>query len=63
MECIPPPNTSNGAPDQTKTADHIFMKILPEMYTGILHYNLEFIHRAQTLICDPCCQVEIHVLY
>ena len=26
MECIPLPNKSNGALDQTKTADHIFMK-------------------------------------
>ena len=35
MEWIPPTNTSNGTPDQTKTGDHIFMKILPEMYIGI----------------------------
>ena len=35
MEHIPPPNTSNGAPKQTKIADHIFMKILPQMYIGI----------------------------
>ena len=32
MERIPPPNTSNDAPDQTETADHIFMKISPEVH-------------------------------
>ena len=26
------PNTSNGSPDQTINADHIFMKMLPEVY-------------------------------
>ena len=32
MERIPSPNTNNNTPDQTKTADHIFVKILPEMH-------------------------------
>ena len=41
-ESIPPPNTSNGAPDQTKTAGHIFMKILREMYIGIRKSSLQF---------------------
>ena len=31
-----------GAFDQTKTADHIFTKILPEMYIGIRKSSLQF---------------------
>ena len=42
MERIPPPNTSNGAQDPTKTADHIFMKTLPDMYVGIRKSPLQF---------------------
>ena len=42
MECVPPPNTSSGAPDQTKTDDLILMKILPEMYIGIRKSSLQF---------------------
>ena len=42
MERVPLPNTSNGTPDQTKTADHIFMEILPEMYIGIRKSPLQF---------------------
>ena len=36
VDLILPPSTINGAPDQMITADHIFMKILPEMYFGIM---------------------------
>ena len=42
VECISQPNTSNGTPDQTKTAGPIFMKILPEMYIGIRKSSLQF---------------------
>ena len=42
VECIPLPNDSNGAPNQTKTADHIFKNILPEMYIGIRKSSLQF---------------------
>ena len=47
MERIPPPNTSNGTPI---TTNHIFMKVLPEMYQcqGSHHYIFEHIHREQT---------------
>ena len=42
VECIPPPKTSNGAPDETKTADQIFLKISPEMHIGIRKSSLQF---------------------
>ena len=51
MERIPPPNTSSGAPDQMKTADHIFMKILLEMYNGIRKSPLQFESRPWS--ADP----------
>ena len=37
-----PPIISKCAPDQTITADHISMKILPEMYLGIRKSPLHF---------------------
>ena len=35
VESIPPPSTSNDAPDQTITANHISAKVLSEIYLGI----------------------------
>ena len=51
VECMPPPNTRNGAPDETKTADYIFMNILPEMYIGIRKSSLQF--GSHPLSADP----------
>ena len=35
-------NTSNGAPHQAITVDHISMKILSELYLGIRKFILHF---------------------
>ena len=42
VKCIPLANASDGAPDQTKTAGPIFMKILPELYIWIRKSPLQF---------------------
>ena len=42
IESIPPPSTSNGTPNEMITADHIFIKIIPEMYLGIRMSPLQF---------------------
>ena len=55
MKRIPPLNT-NGAPNHTKTADHIFMKILPEMYIGIRTSSLRF--RKLSVERSPCLMID-----
>ena len=41
VEHIPLPNTSNGTPDQMKTADHIFMKTYKEVSITIWKSSVE----------------------
>ena len=53
-------------PNQTETADHIFMKILPRMYIGIRKSFITIWKSSverQTLPYVPCCQAEIPALY